>query len=250
MRLERASLPGTQPRPTPTVDVLARLAEALQLHPADLLAATLRRAGRHVLLVTDGCVRHPLDHVSASIGASVDTWLSASSDARLQPVARIDHRPIHLRRGPQGTYDPHVITDSLRHELHVLAGNLHGQQLGMIFPEVSHVMRTLADPAVVIEFEHRWADVVSSSAAAVGAHAAWNVCVYDVDALRATAEPVDVAIDLMRTHDTIWSARSDRVLAGVPAARRILGGLRPANQSVTAWRATTDRVIDELGLAA
>lgn len=250
VRLERASLPGTHPRPTPTVDVLARLAEALQLQPADLLASTLRRAGRHVLLVTDGCVRHPLDHVSASVGGSVDTWLLASSAARLHPAARADHRSIDLRRGPPRAYDPHVIADSVRDELAVLAGELHGQQLGMIFPEVSHVMRTLANPAVVIDFECRWADVVSSAAATIGAHAAWNVCVYDVDALRHVADPVEAAVDLMRTHDTIWSARSDRVVAGVPAARRILGGLRPADRPAAAWRAMANRLIEELGVVA
>ncbi len=250
VRLERASTPGAHPRPTPTVDVLARLAEALQLQPADLLADTLRRAGRHVLLVTDSCVRHPLDHVSASVRESVDTWLSASSNARQQPVTRIEHRPIELRRGPPRAYDPRAITDSLQHELHVLADDLHGRQLGMIFPEVSHVMRTLANPSVVIEFEHRWADVVSSAATALGAHAAWNVCVYDVDALRATDNRVDVTIDLVRSHDTIWSVRNDRLLTGVPAVRRILGSLRPANQSVTEWRAATDRVVEELGMVA
>ena len=250
VRLERASLPGTHHRPTPTVDVLARIAEALHLQPATLLADTLRRAGQHVLLVTDSCVRHPLDHVGTRVGASVDTWLSASSAAHVQPAAHIDHQPIDLRRGPPQAYDPHVIADSLQHELQSLADDLHGKELGMVFPEVSHVMRTLADPAVVIEFEHRWADVVSSAAAGVGAHAAWNVCVYDVDALRVIADPVEATVDLLRSHDTIWSARNDRVLTGVPAVRRILGSLRPTNQTVAAWRAATDRVIEELGMVA
>ena len=250
VRLERASLPGVQLRPTPTVDVLARLAEALLLDPAELMVGTLRRAGRHVLLVTDGCTRNPLAHARTAIGAPVDMWLSASSDPRLQPPAGPGHRLIDLRRGAPGVYDPQVIADSVRQELCNIADDLNGQRLGMIFPEVSHVMRTLDAPAVVIEFERRWADVVSTAASAVGAHAAWNVCVYDIDALRALTEPVESAMDLMHSHDTVWSAKGDRVVVGAPAARRVIGSLRPVGQSMSSWRTTTARLIDELGTVA
>jgi transcriptional regulator with XRE-family HTH domain len=254
VRLERAGRPGAHQRPTPTVDVLARLAQALRLTPADLLQRVLRYTGRHVLLVTEDRRRSPLDHARARVGGSVDSWLSATSQPTPLPTTHRTgpngQRSINLRRGAPQAYDPQEIAGSLADELRVLADDLHGREIGLVFPEVSRVMQTLAEPRRVIDFEHRWADVVSSAASSVGAHAAWNVCVYEIGALRSLPDPVEAALDLMRSHDTIWSARGHDVAAGPTAAGRILRHLRPTGVSQASWRATTGRLVTQLGLSA
>ena len=62
--------------PTPTLDVLARLASALGIEPSVLLGPSIHRAGPHVLLVVenDGA---GLFGVVDSFVDDVDTWVSA-----------------------------------------------------------------------------------------------------------------------------------------------------------------------------
>ena len=59
-------------------------------------------------------------------------------------------------------------------------------------------MSGLDDPGTIFAFEHRWGEVVGAAATTVGAHAAYNVCVYEFDALAALAHPVDAVTDLLR----------------------------------------------------
>jgi hypothetical protein len=70
--------------------------------------------------------------------------------------------------------------------------------------------------------------------------------VYERAALTALSDPVDVTLDLMRSHDTVWLARRDRVIEGRPAARQILERLRPPSVSRTAWVLVAARLVDDL----
>ena len=122
--------------------------------------------------------------------------------------------------------------------------------MGLVFAETSDVMSALDDPLTVIAFEHQWAEIVTDAAASVGAHAAWNVCVYEIGALKALEDPVDAALELMRSHDTLWAARRSEVANGASAARRILGRLRPATVTRGAWRTTSEHFVEDLDLIA
>lgn len=253
--LERAVTDPRRPGPTPTIDVTAGLAHALGLEPTALFAGALRRVGRHVLLITDGGADRVLRHVRRAAASPVDTWAVArsrpaiSAGAGASAPAR-EPLSIDLRRGAGGRYRPEAIAAALGAELARLADDVAGRQIGLVFAETSEVMLGLDDPATILDFEHRWADVVGTAARSAGAHAAYNVCVYDRAALATLADPVAATIDLLHSHDEVWSTRHGRVTSGATAARQVLGRLRPAHHDASAWRHAVDGIIHDLGLTA
>ncbi len=247
--LERAATDPAAATPTPTVDVMARLADALGLAPRSLLDVAVRRAGRHVLLVVEDGTRSPLTHVHRACGDDHLRWIWASSSPD-EPRRRAASHHIDLRRNRARAYDPHAIARSLEHELAGLGDTIHGEQLGLVFADTSAVMAELDDPDVIIRFEHAWHDVVTSATDGVGAHTAWNVCVYELEALVGLGNPVDATLDLIRSHDAIWLGRRDTVLTGSDAARRTLQRMRPDHAGRAAWSHEVDALLAGLDLAA
>ncbi len=244
--LERpGSMPG-EGGPTPTLDVVARLAAAIGIDVHQLVSAGLRPVGRHVLLVVDD---HTVPTLERARGAatSVDRWLVAARDRQ---DSAVEHQLIDLRRDRRQRYEHGAIEESLRAELALLQPSVRGEQLGLIFAETSDVMSSLVDPTPVLSFEERWSDVVTGAADDLGAHAAWNVCVYEMAALSALGDPLAATMHLMRTHDTLWSGRGADTAVGATAARRILRELRPAGSSPGVWRQAVEELITELPCAA
>ena len=248
--LERSRNTSQANSPAPTVDVLARLAAALRIEPTQLFAAALRQAGQHVLLVVEDHHRSVLDHARVATCGEIQTWVWAASSAGHTHSAADGLSHINLRRSPQQAYAPAAMKQSLTNELRPLGSTLDGRDVGFVFAETSSVMSALDDPHAVISFEHEWAEVVDSAATLVGAHAAFNICVYELDALHALHDSVEATVDLMRSHSAVWVARQNSVLEGASAARRILSKLRPPTITPTSWRSTTKRLIDDLGLVA
>lgn len=244
--LERSRNHNRLGGPNPTVDVIARLAHALQIDPMSLFAVAVRHAGRHVLLVVDDDRRSPLAHAQDAASSAVQTWVLASSSPANDNPRADAHRSISLRRRTNQAYDTSMVDSSLESELRRLGPAIQGQQLGLVFAETSDIMLSLDDPRTILSFEHRWADVVRRAATKAGATAAFNVCVYERAALTALGDSVDATLDLMRSHDTVWLARRDRVIEGKPAARQILERLRPPTVSKTAWIIIASRLVDEL----
>lgn len=242
--LERAATHPAQPGPTPTVDVVGRLAHALGLDATALFALSMRRVGRHALLVTDDGQASAAQVARRRVGRGLDTWVVARTGGADDDTLSID-----LRRGT-ARYRPAAITAALGTELRRLAPAVEGRHIGLVFAETSAVMSNLDDPTTIVEFEHRWGHVVGAAAASVGAHAAYNVCVYESAALAALDHPVEAVTDLLRSHDEVWSARQGRLVTGADAARRVLGRLRPTGCSASAWRQSVDDIIHDLGLAA
>ena len=251
--LERAGNSGLRRGHTPTVQVVARLSHALGCEPAALFSAALRRVGRHALLVVEDSERSPLElarHATDAAGGGADIWVVAGSSHATRGTTGVEHRLIQLHRDSPHTYEPAVIASSLRDELQRLGPELDARNVGLMFAETSSVMSALDDPLAVIEFEHQWGEIVGAATATVGAHAAWNVCVYEIGALKSLDEPVDAALELLRSHDTLWASRRSEVATGASAARRILGRLRPASFTRAAWRTTSEHLIEGLGLVA
>lgn len=206
-------------RRTPTIDVLARLAEALSIEPSVLLHRALRRRAQHVLLVIDDDRTSVVAAARRLAAAPVDRWVWASSTGT---TPRGAHHRIDLRRRSGSGYRPAQIARSLEHEL---AGVVHEEplhSLGLIFADTSAVMCALPDPGVLLDFEHGWADVVDRAATNCGARAELNVCVYRLDDLRSLRDPVAATLDVIRSHDTVWSAHRNRLVGGDTAARRVL----------------------------
>lgn len=248
--LERARVDDGQRTPTPTVDVLARLAEALETAPDHLLRLAIRRTGQHVLLLVDGDDRRsPLAAAQRVTGDDID-WVWASSSAADHRADRLAHHHIDLRRTRTSAYEPTAIARSLRTELEGLVADIEGCQLGIVFAETSAVMASLDDPNVIIEFEHAWDDVVTDAAHHAGAHAAWNICVYELPAVQGLPEPVTAMADLMRSHDTVWYSRRTTVLTGASAALGAFERLRPEGVRRADWDVTARAIVAELGYAA
>ncbi len=247
--LERARVDDGQRTPTPTVDVLARLADALDTSPDQLLRLAIRRAGQHVLLVVDGDDRR--SPLAAALRIAPDdvewVWAASTPDHRSD---RLAHHHIDLRRARQSAYEPAAIAESLRTELSGLGPAIEGRQLGLVFGETSAVMASLDDPNVIIEFEHAWDDVVTEAAQHARAHAAWNVCVYEMPALHRLPDAVTAVADLMRSHDVVWYSRRNTVLTGTAAALAAFERLRPDGVRRADWAATTRDIVTELGFAA
>ena len=244
--------------PTPTVEVLARLAAALEVEPAELLAAALRRRSRHVLLVVDDGHRSSLDRaVSAArhlrAAGAVDEWVWAGSVVDGDTGVEHRHRRIDLRRsGPRGAhhYDPRAIRRSLRDELLSFGHEVEGASLGLVFAETSDVLAGLASPEVLLDFEHQWSDTVTAAADRIGAHALVNVCVYDPAVLAALPDPIAAALSLLRSHDESWAAWDDEVVVGDDAALHLLVRLRPPDVGAAEWMRDARRLVEELRSAA
>ena len=228
--------------PTPTVEVLVRLAAAMDRDPLDLFAACLRVRSRHVVLVTDVVTDETLAQAVGASGADECAWVWASSGASVPTAAR--HR-IDLRRTAGTSYRPARIRQALQRELEHL-GDLRDEELGFVFAETSAVMDSLDDPSVLLEFEQHWGQVVDDAAQRVGADAAWNVCVYELDRVRHLPDPVKAVVDLIRCHDDIWSGDGASVLVGGAATREVLRSLRPTGVRSAGWRSHVDHLVGEL----
>ncbi len=231
--------------PTPAVDVLARIAAALGVSPAVLLQAALKRSGRHVLCVVEDATVSPLQ-IAAATAPDVDTWVWVGAPLATDNSALPAHRRIDLRRDRAGPYDSTAISDAVGRELRMLAPPA-GERLGLVFAETTSAI-SLMDVTAVLDFEHSWSDVVTRAAWSVGAHATWNVCVYDLDSLHRLADPLASSVDLLRSHDEYWVAGEARVRTGRSAALRLLRQVKPTSVGVVAWRKHSTDLLADLGV--
>ncbi len=194
--LERARNSNSKVRktPTPTVDVIAQLAYALNIDSNTLFARAMKIASRHVLLVVDETAPKPLQIVQQSLINQPQTWLCASKSG-----------DISLRRTKSRQYKPADITQALNNELQNLREKIANQTLGLIFSETSEAMTEFDNPQAVLKFEHKWADVVDKAATSVGAQAAFNVCVYKIADLNTLTNPTKAFDELVEVHDELWT---------------------------------------------
>lgn len=243
--------------PSPTVDMIARLAKALQMNAQDLFSLAIRPAGKHILLLMEDNAMTSLERArnASKRSASNKTenpqeWLCAGGQADRTNRKDQDYLSISLHRDINNAYKPKAIATSLGKELSRHQAKISGSDIGIVFDETSLLMNHVNNPMSIVEFEHDWSRVVTDASQSVGAFAALNVCVYRIDNLLELHNPAEVAQDLLRSHDNVWSARSKSVITGAVAAKRLLSLVRPKNVSVTNWSAHTNTVIQELLLSA
>ena len=243
--------------PSPTVDMIARLAKALQMNAQDLFSLAIRPAGKHILLLMEDNAMTSLERArnASKRSASNKTenpqeWLCAGGQADRTNRKDQDYLSISLHRDINNAYKPKAIATSLGNELSRHQAKISGSDIGIVFDETSLLMNHVNNPMSIVEFEHDWSRVVTDASQSVGAFAALNVCVYRIDNLLELHNPAEVAQDLLRSHDNVWSARSKSVITGAVAAKRLLSLVRPKNVSVTNWSAHTNTVIQELQLSA
>ncbi len=193
--LERARNTNSRTKrtPTPTVDVIAQLAFALDIDTNTLFDLAMKIASRHVLLVVDETAPTPLKIVQQSLINQPQTWLCAAKSG-----------DISLRKNKSRLYKPADITKALNSELQNLRGKIANQTLGLIFSETSEAMTEFDNPQAVLKFEHKWADVVDKATTAAGAQALFNVCVYKIADLKTLANPTKAFDELVEVHDELW----------------------------------------------
>ena len=194
--LERArnTKSKTKATPTPTVDVIAQLAFALDIDAKTLFARAMKIASRHVLLVVDETAPTPLKIVQQSSINQPQNWLCAAKSG-----------DISLRRKKSRQYKPADIAQALNDELQNLRVKIANQTLGLIFSETSEAMTEYDNPQAVLKFEHQWADVVDKATEAAGAQSVFNVCVYKIADLKTLDDPMKAFDELVEVHDEIWT---------------------------------------------
>lgn len=222
--LERARLSQDGRTPVPTVNVLAAIAAAFDTDPVILMRKMLRLSPRHVLLVVDGSTLPPVDVIKEETGDSADVWICGRpQDAKRQE--RSFARDIRLHRESMRDYDPDKISALIDRELSRFVADVEGKNLGFIFGESTGVMETVSNPDALIDLEVKWKDIVCDSASNVGAHAAWNFCVYEAHILRARSDADATMRFLFDQHDECWFAKGSRVHTGDVARERILSAV-------------------------
>jgi transcriptional regulator with XRE-family HTH domain len=219
--LERARLSSDQTAPTPTVNVVASIAAAFGTDPIALIRRTLRPASRHVLLVVDGSHQPPIDVIREEAGSTADAWICGRGQEATKNAKPCTH-DIRLHRESMKEYDPDKISALLDRELNRIVGDIEGKNVGLVFGETSTVMSYVSNPDSLIDFETRWKELVSESVASVGAHAAWNICVYEAHILRNRNDVASTMDFLFEHHDEHWYAKGSRVHVGDKAKEKIL----------------------------
>jgi transcriptional regulator with XRE-family HTH domain len=228
--------------PSPTIDVLAGLASALEIEPWALLEPALRRAGPHVLLVVEDDGEGLFDAARSAI-RDVDLWVSAGR--RRDP----DHPRPHLSlcSGTGDRYDRDQVAAGLQADLAALNPLVDGRRLGLVFSEREEVL--LAATEDVLEIEQVWSAMVGRAVWSAGAHPAWTLCVYELDVLQRMGDPVAASLDLMSSHDRVWTTKRRTVHRGRTACTRVLRPMRPPGTRADHWREVCARHIDRLAAA-
>ena len=237
--------------------MIARLATALRMSANELFSQAIRPAGKHVLLFMEDDTMTSLERArTASTKSATLTdktpqeWLCAGGPTDHDTHQDHNCLSIKLHRDINNAYKPKAITASLSNELSRHQANISGSDIGIVFDETSSLMNHVNNPMSIVEFEHDWKQVVTDATQAVGAFAAWNICVYRIDNLLSLHNPAEVAQDLLRSHDNVWSARNKSITTGTTAAKRLLTLVRPQNVSAKSWSAHTNTVVQELQLSA
>jgi transcriptional regulator with XRE-family HTH domain len=225
--------------PSPTIDVLAGLASALEVEPSALLEPALRRAGPHVLLVVEDDGEGLFDAAQSAI-RDVDLWVSAGR--RRDPRHPGPH--LSLSVGPRHRYDRNQVAAGLEGDLAALAPVVDGQRLGLVFSEREEVLLSATEN--VLEVEHEWSAIVGRAVWSAGAHPAWTLCVYELDVLQQMGDPVAASLDLMGSHDQVWTTKGRTVHRGRTACTRVLKRMRPPGTPTDHWRAECARHVDRL----
>lgn len=190
----------TKKKPTPTVDVIAQLAFALSIDAKTLFTQAMQIASRHVLLVVDDSAPTPLQIVKHASINQPQSWVTAEKMG-----------DISLRQTKSRKYKPADITKALNSELQKLRDKITNQTLGLIFSETSVAMTEVENPNAVLKFEHKWAQVVNGATTAVGAQAAFNICVYKIADLKTLTNPDKAINELFAVHDEVWSYTNSKL---------------------------------------
>lgn len=224
--LEHGRNPSTGRPPVPSLPVLGEIGRVLGIDLETLL--DLAGAGgpprsAHVLLVQLGTGDRPAVEGARAVAPGVGAWLELAG-------------PLGVAAGRRD-YDPTLALQALRVQLRGRWAD--GGEFGLIVGAAARPLGRGADPGPLLAAEETWeADVARACLEPMGRAPAANVCVYreaDIRALKA-AEPLAVALALVRTHPVVAAQREDgEVVAGAAAVEELLRRLHPAAVAPATW---------------
>ena len=249
--LETGNNPSTRRPPVPSLAIVRRLADALDLDLAVLIRAedaAKPEHGAHVLVyVVEPPPAGLLGAVDALLGANVDHWLHIADprSAEANSPTRATIRRFAFGAPPYATphLDPDALVDALDREVAALAVEHRGERVGLLIADCSAVMRYLQDAAAEVAREATWHDHVHGIwHQHLGRPPAVDVCAYDredLTALGLTIDQLAIALELVSSHEVAIVLDGDRALTGAPAIRRILEDARPPGASRAGWQQLT-----------
>lgn len=260
--IETANNPSTGRAPVPSLAIVSRLADALQVDVGTLIRTSGSDAesahGAHVLVyVLEPPPAGLLATVDELLGGGVDHWLHVADPrgARADDVARATTRRFALGTYPYATTQlaPADLVSALDREVAALAPSHAGRAVGLLISDCSAVMRYLQNAASEVELESEWHHHVQRIwAARLAAPPAVDVCAYvhaDVAALGLTVDQLATALELICRHDHVIVLDGTATTGGAPAIRRILNQARPVGISAAAWHHLTSAAATTLAAA-
>jgi transcriptional regulator with XRE-family HTH domain len=223
--LEQGRNPTTGRAPMPSPPILAALGQVLGIELAPLLDLAGVRSSRsaHLLLYQTGtAARSPAVAARRVFAGQVDAWIEI-----VDPRASNDVAPDRVLEALAD-----ILADPTRRPTPT--------RLGLIFGANSSAVRSMPNPAALLESEATWEhDVAALCLAALGVEPAANVCVYrdaEIRELGDRLDPLATALGLVQTHPRVAvEDRHGSVATGPIAIEAILGAARPAGVRAGTW---------------
>ena len=128
-----------------------------------------------------------------------------------------------------------------------MSSQAKGRRVGLAFSEPDSVLLGSTDE--VLKAEHDWKAMVSRSLWAVDAEPTATLCVYELEVVRRMPDPLEASLDLIRSHDSVWTVNGEKTSRGRRAAMRLLQGVRPPERRADEWRLACARHLDRLTAA-
>ncbi len=259
--LEQGRNPTTGRPPMPSPPILGAIARVLQIELATLLDASgaPTSPSAHLLLYQMGPGHQlALEAARRFFVGQVDGWIEivdprTSDDADPPPddVVLRTRRP--LTSAP--VFEPPRALDALSDVLAEARRSPRRPRLGIVFGANSAVLRSIENPAALLESETTWEqDVGAAFRAALGVEPVGNVCVYreaDLQELAGRLDPLGTALSLIQTHPHVAVQRARGAVTTGPAAiETILASARPAGVSSETWESVARAAAVGLARAA
>ena len=248
--LEHGRNPSTGRAPMPSPPILAAIGRALDIELATLLDASgaPTSPSAHLLLFQTGAgYQSPLEAARRLFAGQVDAWIEIvdprrPDDAESQPddVLVRKRRPLISARSGSPVFETSRVLGALSEVLAEAPRSSPRPRLGIIFGANSAVLRSIENPAALLESETAWEhDVAAEFRAALGVEPAANVCVYreaDIQELTTRLDPLATVLSLVQTHPHVAvQDGSGAVTTGPAAIETILAAARPAGVSSETW---------------
>jgi transcriptional regulator with XRE-family HTH domain len=248
--LEQGRNPSTGRAPLASPPILAAIGRVLEIELATLLDASgaPTSPSAHLLLYLTGAGGPPpLEAARRLFAGQVDAWIEIfdprrSDDTESPPADILLMKPGPLSSAPSGSplFETARVLAALSDVLADAPRLRPPPRLGIIFGANSAVLRSIENPAALLESETTWEDDAAAEFhAALGVAPAANICVYrdtDIQELAARLDPLATLLSLIRAHPHVAVREpSGTVTTGLAAIETILSAARPAGVSSETW---------------